>query len=1137
MLLVGALAALFVHAWSKQQQEIRSTVRAAADEEASYMLGNLSDHLAFIARDLLDMSGRSPHHSQSDHLAGTKHLIEANPFLQAINHVGTDRRIEYVAPFEPNKQVVGLRIDIAAPREALEMAASFQRPYVSRPFEIIQGELGYSMMVPDLDGRFFEIVFRGNAVFGNQSIFRRRPDIAIRVFDGESPVFEAADYESKLSDAGQYEVGVEGTVLNRALRIDTLPGDAMFARSSEIWRTIATGSLVLSFVSLSAIVATQAFNIRRRQRAERHARRLARENEVLAEIGRIITSSMDINQVYERFGEQVRRLIPFDGIAINLVEPDGVTAVQAYMLGELLLRDGKQRDTFPLEGTVTQEVVEQRRGTYLSADGRDDMEARSRYGHVAVPAGFRSVVVVPLISGGDSIGALLMLSAETNAYTKQDLALAERVGAQISGAIANARLYTAVQRSEQRTRQLSRENEVIAEIGRIITSSMDIDEVYERFGEQVRRLIPFDRIDIVTIDLERNEMRVEYAYGLHVDAQTARRGYTRPLAGSIVEKVVRKGSGILSVPRDRDELVRENPQVVPIYDLGLLSHVSEPLVAAGKSIGMLALLSRKSQAYTKEDLRLVGRVGAQISGAIANARLYSELHRAGDALQESEERYRVLVDGLPYPIFLHSDSRVVYANPAAARLHGAVRPEELVGRSLLEFTPEEDHTQTRERMRRLYNGLPTPTVEIKKIDSDGKVRIVETMGVPVRHMGQPAAIVVERDITERKELQAQLIQSQKMQAVGQLAGGVAHDFNNLLTAILGYAYILKDTLAFDHPGHEYIDEIHAAAERAATITRQLLAFSRREAAEPTVVDLNQVVLNTIKLLQRLLGENIELVTLLSREQGMVRVDPGQMEQVLVNMAVNARDAMPAGGTLTIESMCVALGRDSAVQISELPAGRYVKLSISDTGTGMSEEVKARLFEPFFTTKEVDKGTGLGLATCHGIVKQSGGEIRVLSEPGRGSTFEVYLPHVAQVGDNRGESSGATGGTETVLVVDDEPSVRSLTVSILRQQGYTVLEASEGEEALQVARDFSGENIHVLLTDVIMPNMDGGELADSLLAQFPETKVIFTSGYPEGAPPQEPGFRPDFGFLLKPFVPSAVAAKVREVLDAPCSGRR
>jgi CheY-like chemotaxis protein len=235
-------------------------------------------------------------------------------------------------------------------------------------------------------------------------------------------------------------------------------------------------------------------------------------------------------------------------------------------------------------------------------------------------------------------------------------------------------------------------------------------------------------------------------------------------------------------------------------------------------------------------------------------------------------------------------------------------------------------------------------------------------------------------------------------------------------------------------------------------------------------------------------------------------------------------------------MGVTLGSDSAVQLSELPPGRYVKLAISDTGVGMSEEVKARLFEPFFTTKEVGKGTGLGLATCHGIVRQSGGDIRVVSEPGRGSTFEVYLPQVAKEGAegaNGGETGAATKGTETVLVVEDEPSVRRLTVSVLRRQGYTVLEASEGEEALQVAREFGGENIHVLLTDVVMPRMNGSELADSLLAQFPETKVIFTSGYPEDTLAQDSGFRSDFAFLLKPFVPAAVAAKVREVLDAPC----
>ena len=403
------------------------------------------------------------------------------------------------------------------------------------------------------------------------------------------------------------------------------------------------------------------------------------------------------------------------------------------------------------------------------------------------------------------------------------------------------------------------------------------------------------------------------------------------------------------------------------------------------------------------------------------------------------------------------------------------------------------------------------------------------------HEGEPAALVVQRDITGRKQLQERLMQAQKMETMGQLAGGVAHDFNNLLTPIMGYAGMLMQELPPDNPIRDRLGEILSAAERGAIVTRQLLTLSRRQIVCPKVVNLNDLIKNVDKMLRRLIGEDIELVCLPAPDLAMVRVDPGQMEQVLVNMVVNARDVMPRGGKLTIRTANVTVYEASGRHFAELPPRRYVRLSVADTGVGMAEEVKVHLFEPFFTTKAVGEPTGLGLSICYGIVTQSGGEIRVQSEPNQGTTFDIYLPRVEKASVEEVWTSypdELPRGTETVLLVEDESSVRRLVAEVLSRQGYTVLEAITGEDALRVAQEHQGEEIDLLLTDVVMPQMGGKELADRLWSRFPEIEVIFMSGY-SGESVERHGVS-DTGihFLPKPFTPETVAKKVRETLSAP-----
>ncbi|MCH7620365.1 MAG: response regulator [Chloroflexi bacterium] len=389
---------------------------------------------------------------------------------------------------------------------------------------------------------------------------------------------------------------------------------------------------------------------------------------------------------------------------------------------------------------------------------------------------------------------------------------------------------------------------------------------------------------------------------------------------------------------------------------------------------------------------------------------------------------------------------------------------------------------------------------------------------------------------ERQQLQEQLQQSQKMEAIGQLAGGVAHDLNNMLTPIMGYAQMEMAKLPSGDSSSNSLEQIHKAAERAADLTRQLLAFSRRQVVEPKVIDLNDLIIDLDQMLRRLLGQDIELVTLPSGNLDLVEADPGQIEQVIMNLAINARDAMPNGGKLTIETANITLDEPDALQRSEASSGPHVMLSVTDTGRGMTKEVQSRIFEPFFTTKEEGKGTGLGLATCFGIAKQSGGHIEVQSELGQGTTFKLYIPSTESAIEVREESSESEtlsvslGGTETVLLAEDEPLVRKLVAEVLRDQGYQVMEAATGQEALEIFQSQEPGSIQMLFTDVVMPQMGGIELAQRVMDIQPNTKVLFASGYT-----QEPLFltvdpSQEIRFIQKPFLPDALALKVREVLD-------
>jgi two-component system cell cycle sensor histidine kinase/response regulator CckA len=528
-----------------------------------------------------------------------------------------------------------------------------------------------------------------------------------------------------------------------------------------------------------------------------------------------------------------------------------------------------------------------------------------------------------------------------------------------------------------------------------------------------------------------------------------------------------------------------------------------------------------------------------VRGIVVNSRNVTEQKHAEKARMEAEVRYRTLVEQLvavTYIARLGLEGEWLYVSPQLGAMLG-YRPEEWLAdpKMWISRIHPEDRPLVASAEDAALGGRPF-RAEYRLLHRDGHVVWVDDTASVMRDAdGNSLLHGVLLDVTERKRLESELHQAQKMQAVGQLAGGIAHDFNNVLTVILGYSQILlEDENPSEGLVHRSAEQIRNAAERAAALTRQLLAFSRKQVLEPRILNLNRVLGDLDKMLRRLITENIQIINIPEPDLGSVKADPAQIEQVLLNLAINARDAMPNGGRLTIETANVEFDQSYAHEHRTVNPGRYVMLSVSDTGSGMDASVRARVFEPFFTTKEMGKGTGLGLATVYGIVQQSGGYIWVYSEPGSGSSFKIYLPRVeaARDADGPGQAKLSTvRGSENILLVEDDPSVRSLARRVLEASGYTVLVPDRVEDVEALCRHYPG-TIHLLLTDVVMPGLSGTELARRLMPLRKDMKVIFMSGYTERAGSHEALLELGSTLVQKPFTPSILARKVREVLDQP-----
>jgi two-component system cell cycle sensor histidine kinase/response regulator CckA len=583
--------------------------------------------------------------------------------------------------------------------------------------------------------------------------------------------------------------------------------------------------------------------------------------------------------------------------------------------------------------------------------------------------------------------------------------------------------------------------------------------------------------------------------------------------------------------------------VLHVLDEKTLARMDLPIEAALRQgvVGHLAegsvLVSKDGQKVPIQD-SISPILGPSVHprGAVMVFRDVTEQRRAENALRESESRYRFLVDSVPEFIYAtdfrgHTD----YFNQRWYDYTG-LTVDQSMGLGWMAALHPDDVPQVVARATESVQGGTVYEAEYRLKSREGKYRWFLARGFPMRddHGKVVRWFAICTDIDDFRRTQEQLHQALKMEAVGRLAGGVAHDFNNLLTVIMGYGRLLSDAAERSGAPSSEAKQILYAAERASELTRQLLTFSRRQIVQPRMMDLNSILRETETMIRRLIGEDIVVRTVLDPELLPVRIDRGQFEQVIVNLAVNARDAMPGGGQLTLETANVDL--DDAYTLGHLTVepGRYVMLAVSDTGQGMDQETQEHIFEPFFTTKEPEKGTGLGLSTVYGIVKQSGGHIWTYSEPGRGTTFKIYLPAVLAAGSEPRQlalpSLMQTRGTETILVLEDEPVVRQLVLAILAQQGYTVLEADTPEEALRLCKEYAG-SIQLLVTDVVMPGMSGRQVAEAALTCRPTLKVLYMSGYTGDATAHLAVLDSGAAFLQKPFSSESLLQKVRELLNS------
>jgi len=598
----------------------------------------------------------------------------------------------------------------------------------------------------------------------------------------------------------------------------------------------------------------------------------------------------------------------------------------------------------------------------------------------------------------------------------------------------------------------------------------------------------------------------------------------RPRGSSrgLTEYVLRTGKPLLATPPVLEELEARG-EVIRI-GAPSLDWVGVPLQHGDSTFGVLALQSYEPHVrYGRSELKILTFVSQQVASAII-------FKRNAEAIRESESNFRALAENASAAIYIFDEKHLLYVNPGAVEIC-EYSADEMVAMHPMQLVHPDDRERVMKRLQaRMADEEVDERIEFRVLTKSGKVRWVDSGGSALTFRGKPARVGIAVDTTDRKLMEDQLRQAVKMEAVGRLAGGIAHDFNNLLTIISGYSQLQMEITAPDNELYQHAEQIKGAADRAASLTRQLLAFSRQQVLQPQVVDLNEVITAFSRMMPRLIGEDVQLEVHLGTALGAVKVDPGQIDQVLLNLVVNARDAMPQGGKILIETANVELDEGYAATHPYVSIGDYVSIAVSDTGHGIDPMTRAHIFEPFFTTKAQGKGTGLGLSTVYGIVKQSGGSVEVYSETGSGTTFMIYFPRVSSaIPASPRVEKRPEQATETILLVEDDNQLRELARTILATQGYRVLMPEHPEQAPDLCSEHQGV-IDLLLTDVVMPNVSGIEIAGRVKRMRPDIKVLYMSGYTSSALVEQDVLAKGLAYLQKPFSPFTLAEKIREVLN-------
>ena len=697
------------------------------------------------------------------------------------------------------------------------------------------------------------------------------------------------------------------------------------------------------------------------------------------------------------------------------------------------------------------------------------------------------------------------------------------VAGHIVGTLSSGSDITNRQRAEEEARRRGQLSALSAAVGLSLTASGSLAGTLQQCAEALVKHLDAAFARIWTLNERAGLLELQASAGLytHLNGPHGRVPLGQFKIGRIAQnRAPHLTNSVIGDPEvgDQEWARRE----------GMVSFAGHPLIVDGHVVGVMALFAQ----HTLPDAAL-----AALASVADHIALGIERHRSADALQTAEERMRFALESANVGIWDMDYTTGVLRWSENLEAHYGLQPGTFSGtfEAFVERIHPDDRASVLETLGKAMKAGSEFSLQNRSIWPDGTVRWLSGVGrVLLGDHGEPVrAVGISLDNTERRTLEEQYQQAQKMEAVGRLAGGVAHDFNNLLTVILGYCELLLTDLNPDDPRQADIVEIQKAGARAGGLTRQLLAFSRKQIIEPTLLDLNQITADLQAMLGRLIGEDVKVVLALRPELARVKADRGQVEQVVMNLVVNARDAMPKGGTLTIETANVELDEHYAKMHHDVKPGPYVVLTVTDTGTGMTPQVQARLFEPFFTTKEPGKGTGLGMATVYGIVTRCGGTVGVYSEVGKGTSFKVYFPQADTAGmvvETPAQTVQPHSGTQTVLVVEDEDGLRELAKRLLQRQGYTVLLAADADEALRLFEQ--NPSIDVLLTDVVMPGASGPDLTKQLVEQRPELRVIYMSGYTEDAIVQHGVLKPGIAFLHKPFTSETLGRKIRDVLDGP-----